>query len=193
MAVIDSRSRGILRPVESTGTEPPEIAVRKWMAGITSIPLELVRKRWVSKPGTQPAINVDWVAVGVDRIKTHGTPYQRGRRGDIEKPESGDVVRESHQTLSFVASFYGPNAALIADGFREGALLGQNAAELARSGLVIQGVGDEVLHLPDFAFEQWIDRYDVTFTVGRKVTRTFGVRDFAAVGEINIHTEKGML
>lgn len=193
MAVIDSRSRGILRPVETRGAEPPEIAVRRWMAGLTGIALDLIRKRWVAKPGTQPGLDVDWVAVGVDRIKTHGTPYQRGRRGDIGSAESGDVVRESHQTLSFVASFYGSNAAAIADGFREGAQVGQNASELSASGLVVQGVGSEVLHLPDFAFEQWIDRYDVTFDLGRKVTRTYGVRDMAAVGEIEIHTEKGML
>lgn len=190
MAVIDSRSRGILRPVESSGLEHPEIAVRKWMAGITGIPLELVRKRWVAKPGTQPALDVDWVAVGVEKISTHGTPYQRGRRGDIEKPESGDIVRESHQTLSCVATFYGPNAAALADDFREGAQVGQNASELAANGLCIQGVSSEVMHLPDFAFEQWIDRYDVSFKIGRKVTKTYGVRDLAAVGDIDIYKGK---
>lgn len=193
MAVIDSRKRGILKPIETTGAEPPEIAVRKWMSELTGIPLELMRRRWVPKPGTQPGLDVDWVAVGVANIRTHGTPAQRGFRGSIEKPESGYVIRESHQTLRFIASFYGPNAALNADTFRESAQIGQNASELESAGLVLQSISPEVLHLPDFAFEQWIDRYDVTFDIGRKVSRTFGVRDLAAVGEIEIHTEKGVL
>lgn len=191
MAVIDSRTAGVLRPLSTEGAIPPEDALRRWMADLTGLPLSMVRKRWLSKPGTRPPLDADWVAVGVERVKTWGTPYQRGKKGVISAPESGDVVQESHQTLHCIASFYGPNAASLSDIFRDSAQIGQNADELQKADLNVQGVDDDVVHIPDFAFEQWIDRYDVTFRIGRMIRRTFGIRDLASVGSVEIITEKG--
>lgn len=193
MAVTDSRTHGYLSVTESSGTGAPEPVIRRWLSGITGIPLELVRRRWIPKPGTMPGIGTDWVAVGIDKVTTHGTPYQREHKGDLQDPESGTITRESHQTLRVIASFYGPNAAEIADAFREGIQLGQNNNLLQRYGLTLQGVVEDVQHLPDFLAEQWVDRYDVHFDIGRKVARTYGVRDIAGLGDIVIHSEKGQL
>ena len=46
-----------------------------------------------------------------------------------------------------------------------------------------------MIHVPDLLFQHWVDRYDVTFKVGRSVTRSFGVRAIVAAG-VNIFTEK---
>ena len=82
-------------------------------------------------------------------------------------------------------------AASLSDIFRDSAQIGQNADELQKADLNVQGVDDDVVHIPDFAFEQWIDRYDVTFRIGRMIRRTFGIRDLASVGSVEIITEKG--
>ena len=111
MAVIDSRQAGVLKQLGKEGGDAPENVIRKWMADITGLPLHRVVRRWLPRPGTRPGIDEDWIAVGVERVQTHGTPYQRGRKGQPEDAESGDVVRETHQTLHCIASFYGPNAA----------------------------------------------------------------------------------
>ena len=192
MAVIDSRTGTVLAPISVDNAESPEDRLRAWVSALTDLPIELVRKRWLAKPGTRPPLHVDWCAVGVESIRTLGTPAQIGHKGNIDDPVSGDVKRESHQQLSCVASFYGPRAMELADTFREGALLFQNIGALERHGLSLQGVDDNMQHLPDLLHEQWVDRYDVTFKVGRKVVRTYGVRDLASVGKISILTEKGM-
>lgn len=191
MAVIDSRQAGVLKQLGKEGGGAPENVIRKWMADITGLPLHRVVRRWLPRPGTRPGIDEDWIAVGVERVQTHGTPYQRGRKGQPEDAESGDVVREVHQTLHCIASFYGPNAAQIVDDFRDAAQLFQTNAALQAQGLTLQGIAEDALQLPDLLGEQWVPRFDITFKLGRKVTRTYGVRDLVKVGPIEIITEKG--
>lgn len=188
MAFTDSRSAGVLSPLKTENGGAIDDALRGWIAGLTGLPITSIRRRWMPRPGTQPGLGVDWCAVGVERVSTHGTPYQRNRKGAVEG-DLGDVTRESHQTFKCVASFYGPNAFSYADRAREGAQLGQNLSNLLARGLTLQAVDDDLMHLPDFLCEQWVDRYDLSFSVGRKVSRTYGVRDLAAIGEINIHTD----
>lgn len=191
MAVIDSRQAGVLKQLGKEGGGAPENVIRKWMADITGLPLHRVVRRWLPRPGTRPGIDEDWIAVGVERVQTHGTPYQRGRKGQPEDSESGDVVREVHQTLHCIASFYGPNAAQIVDDFRDAAQLSQTYAALQSQGLTLQGIAEDAVQLPDLLGEQWVPRFDITFKLGRKVTRTYGVRDLVKVGPIEIITEKG--
>lgn len=191
MAVIDSRQAGVLKQLDKEGGGAPENVVRKWMAEITGLPLHRVVRRWLPRPGTRPGIDEDWIAVGVERVQTHGTPYQRGRKGQPEDAASGDVVREVHQTLHCIASFYGPNAAQIVDDFRDAAQLFQTNAALQAQGLTLQGIAEDAIQLPDLLGEQWVPRFDITFKLGRKVTRTYGVRDLVKVGPIEIITEKG--
>lgn len=191
MAVIDSRQEGVLKQLGKEGGGAPENVIRKWMADITGLPLHRVVRRWLPRPGTRPGIDEDWIAVGVERVQTHGTPYQRGRKGQPEDAESGDVVREVHQTLHCIASFYGPNAAQIVDDFRDAAQLFQTNAALQAQGLTLQGIAEDALQLPDLLGEQWVPRFDITFKLGRKVSRTYGVRDLVKVGPIEIITEKG--
>ena len=170
MAVIDSRQAGVLKQLGKEGGGAPENVVRKWMADITGLPLNRVVRRWLPRPGTRPGIDEDWIAVGVERVQTHGTPYQRGRKGQPEDAASGDVVREVHQTLHCIASFYGPNAAQIVDDFRDAAQLFQTNDALKAQGLTLQGIAEDAVQLPD----------------------TYGVRDLVKVGPIEIHTEKGL-
>ena len=191
MAVIDSRQAGVLKQLGKEGGDAPENVVRKWMAEITGLPLHRVVRRWLPRPGTRPGIDEDWIAVGVERVQTHGTPYQRGRKGQPEDAASGDVVREVHQTLHCIASFYGPNAAQIVDDFRDAAQLSQTNAALQAQGLTLQGIAEDAVQLPDLLGEQWVPRFDITFKLGRKVTRTYGVCDLVKVGPIEIITEKG--
>ena len=191
MAVIDSRQAGVLKRLGKEGGGAPENVIRKWMADITGLPLHRVVRRWLPRPGTRPGIDEDWIAVGVERVQTHGTPYQRGRKGQPEDAASGDVVREVHQTLHCIASFYGPNAAQIVDDFRDAAQLFQTNDSLKAQGLTLQGIAEDAVQLPDLLGEQWVPRFDITFKLGRKVTRTYGVRDLVKVGPIEIITEKG--
>ena len=192
MADIDSRTSGVLRPLSKNNTGEVETRLRSFVSQITGIDLKLVRKRWLPKPGTQPAIGIDWCAVGVTGVRTLGTPFIKGKRGDIDDPLSGDVTSESHQVLTCVATFYGPNAAENADLLRSGLLIEQNNSWFQSQGLTVVGVDENIQHLPDFQLQQWIDRYDVTFKVGRMLLRTYGVRTLVSADFV-LNTEKGKL
>ena len=187
----DTTQAGVLQDGESDYREPEDI-LRLFCSALTGLDKTLVRKRWLTKPGTTPALGTDWCAIGVDRVETFGTPWQHGDKPMIQS-DPDVITRTSHQTLHCVATFYGVNAAEIADIFRDGFQVQQNLAELKRYGLVFQGVDDEIRHVPDFMFEQWVDRYDVAFRVGRSITRTFGVRTFTSAKTIELITEKGIV
>ena len=192
MAAIDSRQAGILRPLAGPAIVDPTDKIRSWVAGLVALPVQSVRRRWAPRPGLRPNIGEDWAAVGVDKIISHGTPLQLSKRGELDKPESGDITRVTHQTLECVASFYGPNALAMAEEFRETARISQNISALeSECGCVLQWIEPDITHLPDFLCEQWVDRYDVRFKIGRAASRTYGVRTICAADSISIVTEKG--
>lgn len=189
MADTDSRTPGVLLPITAENAGDPTNAVRAWMSQVTGIDQKLVRRRWAPKPGTMPGIGTDWIAVGIDRVETPGTPDEMGRKGLIEQAAGGDMVQVTYQRFHILASFYGPNAAVISDSFRACAQIGQNLDELRNSGLQLIGIEQDVSYVPDLLAEQWVDRFDVFFTVGRSVRRSYGIRDIAAIGGFRIYTD----
>ena len=187
----DSRVNGILSS-ESTDLIEPDDVLRVYASVITGIDKRLVRKRWLVKPANQPPIETDWIAVGVISVTNEGTPYQYG-----EKPKKEDdpdvITRITFQSLKVVASFYGGHAYENADQFRDGILLPTNNDQLKTYGLTVQSVGDEIIHIPELLNAQWLDRYDVVFTVGRSVSRVYGVRTIETAGADFFSDERGSI
>lgn len=184
--VTSSQQKGVI--VESfSDYAPPEDVIRLYLSALTGIDKNLVRKRWLNKVGKQPELGTDWIAVGVEGVTTWGTPYSDNQKiPDIQN-------RISQQTLKFRASFYGLNSAELSDKAREGLCMVQNNNQLKRYGLTVQSVDDEVLHLPDLQDEQWIDRYDLIFRVGRSVSREYGIRTIVDADDIEFFIEKGKI
>ena len=184
--VTSSQQKGVI--VESfSDYAPPEDVIRLYLSALTGIDKNLVRKRWLNKVGKQPELGTDWIAVGVEGVTTWETPYSDNQKiPDIQN-------RISQQTLKFRASFYGLNSAELSDKAREGLCMVQNNNQLKRYGLTVQSVDDEVLHLPDLQDEQWIDRYDLIFRVGRSVSREYGIRTIVDADDIEFFIEKGKI
>jgi hypothetical protein len=184
--VTSSQQKGVI--VESfSDYAAPEDVIRLYLSALTGIDKNLVRKRWLNKVGKQPDLGTDWIAVGVEGVTTWGTPYSDNQKiPDIQN-------RISQQTLKFRASFYGLNSAELSDKAREGLCMVQNNNQLKRYGLTVQSVDDEVLHLPDLQDEQWLDRYDLTFRVGRSVSREYGIRTIVDADDIEFFIEKGKI
>lgn len=191
MAVTDSRTPGALRPTSSdneTGLMDP---LRQWISELIGLRLDLVRASWRPKPGTQPALKTDWCALALKRLDT--TPvYLDGRKGDPSLPLTGDQTSVVHEDYEFVLSFYGPRALFLAQRFRDAAQIGQNRSLLRQSGLTLKAVDSQAMRLPDLVCETWVDRYDMTFHVARKVSRTYGVRTIVGA-DVDFYTERGKL
>lgn len=185
----DSRGANVLRPISSDNESYFLDPLRIWVSKILGFPPEIVRASWLQKPGTQPSVNKDWCALAVKGAQS--TPiYQFGKKGRIDVPESGDTTQVSHDDYQVVISFYGPSAMFNAMRFRDGAQLLQNRRNLESFGLTLIRLDPQTLRLPDFAGEQWIDRYDVEFHIGRKVSRTYGVRTVVSA-DFDIFLERG--
>lgn len=187
----DSTRKGVLPDLTCDGNEPTDV-LRIYLASITGLDKTKVRKRWQPKGGTQPKIGEDWSAIGITSIKTDGTPYQKGFKPD-KAVANDNITKTSFQSLKCVATFYGGNAFLLADTFREGIQVTQNNRELKRYGLTVQSVADDILRVPELVNSQWVDGFSVVFTVGRSVTRTYGVRSIASADVEFITDERGKL
>lgn len=187
----DSRSANILRPTGSENEANFLDPLRGWVAELVNFPRESVRASWLPQPGTQPPVSSNWCALAIKGAET--TPiYREGRKGRLADPVSGDIRQISHDDYQIVVSFYGPAAMFNAQRFRDGAQLSQNRRALERSGLTLMHLDHRTLRLPDFAGEHWIDRYDIEFHVGRKISRTYGVRTLVSA-DVDFYTERGKL
>ena len=157
----------------------------------SSFAMAMVRASWRPKPGTQPALKTDWCALALKSLDT--TPvYLDGRKGDPSLPLSGDQTSVVHEDYEFVLSFYGPQALFLAQRFRDAAQIGQNRSLLRQSGLTLKAIDSQAMRLPDLVCETWVDRYDMTFHVARKVSRTYGVRTIVGA-DVDFYTERGKL
>lgn len=191
MAVTDSRMAGALRPTSSDNETELMDPLRQWISELIGLRLDLVRASWRPKPGTQPALKTDWCALALKSLDT--TPvYLDGRKGDPSLPLTGDQTSVVHEDYEFVLSFYGSRALFLAQRFRDAAQIGQNRSLLRQSGLTLKAIDSQAMRLPDFVCETWVDRYDMTFHVARKVSRTYGVRTIVGA-DVDFYTERGKL
>lgn len=187
----DSTHRGVLIEQESDNADPTDV-LRLYVAALTGLDKTKVRRRWQPEPGMQPKVTEDWCAIGFTQVTTPGTPYQKGYKPNQNDPQD-TITRTSYQTLKCVATFYGSNAFSLADTFREGIQLPQNNDVIKRYGLTVQGVADDILRLSELVNNQWVNRFDVVFNVGRSVTRTFGVRSISGTDIGFLTDERGKL
>lgn len=190
MTVIDSRSAGILSVLASENTGNPTDQVRAYISSVTDIPLKFVRTRSRQMPGTRPDLSTNWASVAIEKFEVIGSPNVVGKKGIISNPTSGKATVETHQRFRYSALFYGADALSNAEFFRESFSLTQNIDCLKNAGLQFVSVDESVSHLPDFAFEQFCDRYEVKFVIGRKSIRHYGVRDFASAKDFSLITER---
>lgn len=194
MAVIDSRTPGVLSVLSETNTADPTDALRSFVATACGYDLKDVRKRWVQKPGVRPPIAEDWAAVGITTMEIQGTDAYKGTRGEDDNIQSQFTTIVSHQKLHGIATFYGPDCLLYADRFRMAAMTPQNNDYLSQqAGVVFQDIDETLVRTPEQLLEQWVDRVDVRFVLGRRVERVLGIRNIGSFDGIEIITEKGTL
>lgn len=162
--------------------------VRSAVSEITGIESSLVRRRYQPNPPTQPGAGANWCSLSIDGVRTIGTP-------EIKETLSKSDTAEARilQELSFIASFYGPEAMALAETFRAGITMPFNACEMRQCGLGIMYVDPDTIRAPDFVNGRWVDRWDVRFKVGRMAYRSFSVRTLEAAGFVIISDTRGVV
>lgn len=148
-------------------------------AGVTGLPGNLVRPRWQPVVDAEPPIDASWCAIGVtDSAPDDNAVILHHGSGD------GSDEMQRHETLTVLASFYGPAASTAAARLRDGLALPQNREAIRSAGIALVETGRAV-NAPDLVNKQWRRRVDVEMTFRRQVTRTYPVLNLlSAEGEI---------
>lgn len=143
--------------------------LQEMIVGITELSAPLVRPRWQPNPPKQPAVTVDWAAVGVTNVETD-------TYGHIQHNPAGEGADTllRFQTITVMASFYGPNRRGYAQKLADGLLIPQNREQLVRAGLNLV-TASGITSAADLFNVNWIPRADILLMFGRQITRTYPV------------------
>jgi hypothetical protein len=177
-----SATGGYLTP--TTPAPTGDIALDRFLsnliAGVTGIPGNLVRARYIAEPAPVPLASVDWVAFGVTAIdRQPGTPaiFHFGS-GD-----GHDEIQE-HELLTVLMSFYGPNCEQNAALCRDGLHIAQNWEQANSRELYYEEVRGIVV-LAEQVNTQWYRRADMEVRIGRGVTRSYDVLNVLNASGVN--------
>lgn len=174
----DSRDPGILAPVPDFVVALD--VVRNVLAEISGLDPSMIRRRWQPNPPPMPKAFTDWIALSVDALQSEGIPEIDHFDRDISDPEAANSTARIKQTISFRASCFGPGALNIAESLRAGLSMPFNNVALQEVGLTMLFVDPQLVRSPDLVNGRWIDKWDISFKVGRMACRTFNVRSIAS-------------
>ncbi|WP_410523987.1 phage neck terminator protein [Raoultella ornithinolytica] len=164
----DSTTPGYLTPTENGPAYDEELErlLSRWIRGVTGLDKNVVYPRWTDPQIQIPKNGTTWCAFGITGIQEDFNPaYRQGE-------ESAE--QWSHETVSLILCFYGPQGLATATRFRDGLLVPQNNDELNRSGLTFLQMG-RIFNLPELINNQWVRRYDISVDLRRKITRTYNI------------------
>ncbi|HHJ4449415.1 TPA: hypothetical protein ACQJMR_005086 [Raoultella ornithinolytica] len=137
------------------------------MRGVTGLDATLVYPRWTDPQQAIPKNGTTWCAFGITGIQEDFNPaYLQGEES---------TEQWSHETVSLILCFYGPQGLATATRFRDGLLVAQNNDGLNQAGLTFLQHG-QILNLPELINNQWVRRYDISVDLRRKIIRQYGIQ-----------------
>lgn len=181
----DSSVAGYLNP---SAAAPYDDALDDFLQGVivglTGLPGSLVRPRWQSEPPQRPEFNVNWCSFGLTDTEVDTFAYERH-----DPSGEGPTKVERDEILSFIHSFYGPNAHGIAERFRDGFEIPQNRDVLSSGGIGLIEV-QRAVKVPSLLAERWVPKIDVMVLYRRRTSRSYPVLTIRSAG-IEIVTQDG--
>lgn len=150
------------------------------VVGITGLPGKMVRPRWQQTPPNIPARNTDWAAAGV----TERQPETFAATQHVDDAGGGYDVLYRNEEISYLVSFYGPNAGSNVGVMSDGLQIPQNLEVLAaqRMGLIESA---KPRRAPELIKNIWMDRYDLEIRFRRQIVRQYTVLTLlSAVGTV---------
>lgn len=178
MTINDSSTGGIISP-ETTLPAPHEDDsldddIQLLVSAISGLPGQYVRPRWQVNPPKEPAIDVNWCAIGITNQEPEDPPI-------ILHKSEGDGYDQMlrYEIITALASFYGPNAKNGAALLRDGLYVAQNRDELRAKSLWLLDVGSIVM-APDLVNLNWRHRADLQFRLKREIIRNYPVKNLVS-------------
>lgn len=154
-----------------------EDALQAHVVGITDLPGFMVRPRWQPTVPEMPEPDQNWAAIGVKLTRADDGPVLE------QQEEFTRYIR--HETMDVLVTFYGPSGFEYASLFRDGLAIPQNNQPLSAIKAKLISTGD-ILAIPELVNQQFIRRYDLPFTIRRKVERTYQIKPFNSPPVISV-------
>ncbi|RXK34385.1 hypothetical protein BBD39_10935 [Arsenophonus endosymbiont of Bemisia tabaci Asia II 3] len=140
----------------------------RWVCGVSGLPAKHVLPRWQRDQAPLPSPDITWCAFGLIDIESEANPALVNQRD-----ESNELWQ--YETLTCLTSFYGKDGMVYAARFRDGLMLSQNNAELNKSNLTL-GNFSQITGFPELINNQWVNRFDITIYLRRKVVRRYYIK-----------------
>jgi hypothetical protein len=169
-----SATGGFLSPVAGGALEDAALdaLLQQLVVGVTSLPGNLVRPRWQPVPAPVPERTVNWCAIGVvDEDPESNISLVHSSAGD------GSSTSYDVDTISVLASFYGPNARGNAKLLRTGLMIGQNRETLYNTGLALREIPGKSVFLPEMLNGQTQRRVDLPIRFYRRTATVWPIQN----------------
>mgnify|MGYP004718571949 CR=1 FL=1 len=103
-----------------------------------------------------------------------------------DQTDTGSDLIE-HETITVLATMYGPQAAANAKALRNGLYVAQNREGLLSAGINLTDTGKPTAAM-DFVNQQWVRRYDLTIRFRRKTVQNYDILTILSA-EADVHTD----
>lgn len=189
----DSSTGGFIQPTSAAPAEDAalDLVLQALAAGVTGIPLNLVRPRWQAVPAAEPEPVTDWCAIGV--IDETPPPFMALRHVGSDTSgtnPNGYSISVEWTQIRVLASFYGPNARGNAATMRAGLMIGQNRETLFGSGIALAEAPGVARFVPSIINNQTVRRVDIELLFNRAIRRTWPIDDLLSA-QFQITTDDG--
>ncbi|MDG7050611.1 MAG: hypothetical protein JRZ94_05350 [Nitrososphaerota archaeon] len=160
--------------------------LHEWIVGITGLAPALVRPRWQPEQPNIPQSAVDWCAFGITDKSYIGQPFVNHIASSIAYPNGYDEVR-SHQELTVMVTFYGPDAENYELLLSKGMFVAQNQEALNLVNVALTGCGGSTT-IPELIKEKWVYRVDLPIYFRRQIVLDYQVLNLLH-GQLGINNE----
>jgi hypothetical protein len=152
------------------------VALQKLVMNLTGLPGTLVRPSWQPVPPAQPAVDVTWAAVGINRVDADDYPFihHDGAVTLVGAPGPGADRMQRHYTYSILVTLYGPGSSDLAGTLSDAMYVSQNYEPLRAAGFKLRESRTQARNA-EFVNQQWVDRIDVEITLRRQIDRVYPV------------------
>jgi hypothetical protein len=178
----DSTSAGYITPVvdATLSDDPLADALQRMVAGITGLPGQMVRPRFQVDPPDMPENDQDWCAISVAEADPPAGNMEQTQDGAADGG-LGQTKARGYETMTALASFYGPKAQHYATLLRDGLLISQNRDTMQADGDLSLLWFGTIRNVSDYQNTTFRNRFDFPIMLRHRFERTYNVRNIVEI------------
>lgn len=178
----DSTSAGYITPSADATLSDDSLAdaLQRMVVGITALPGAMVRPRFQADPPDIPENDQDWCAISVTEMDPPSGNMEQIQDGEADEGW-GQTNARGYETMTALASFYGPNALRYATRLRDGLLISQNRDAMQTDGDLSLLWFGAIRNVSDYQNTTFRNRFDFPIMLRHRFERNYNVRNIVEI------------